>query len=66
MKYKLTYRLYNNFLNLPEEHQVVTEEPLLYINRIKSDLEMVASNLQLGSYIIEPINHLRLVKNELK
>jgi hypothetical protein len=64
MKYKLTYRLYNAFLNIPEEYEVITEEPDLYINRVKSDLEMVQSDLQLGSYVIEPINHLKLVKND--
>ena len=62
MKYKLTYRLYNAFLNLPEEYEVITEDPTLYINRVKSDLEMVQSDLELGSYVIEPINHLKLVK----
>ena len=62
-KYKLTYRLYSHdYSRMPEECEVITDEPWLYIERLKADLAMVASDLQLGSYVIEPINHLKVVK----
>jgi hypothetical protein len=64
-KYKLTYRLYSNdYSHIPEECEVVVDDPWGFIHRLEADLSMVHSDLHLGSYVIEPVNHLRLVKND--
>jgi len=63
MKYKLTYRLYStDYSRIPEECEIITEEPWLFIERLKADIAMCHSDLQLGSYVVEPINHLKVVK----
>lgn len=63
MKYKLTYKLYDHsYSKPPTEVVVVTEDPFEHIERIKSDLLMVHSDVQLGTYTVEPIKHLKVVK----
>lgn len=68
--FKLTYTLYRydyipymfDEMVLPKEITVITEEPLLYIDRIKSDLAMNNSEMVVGTYHITPISHLTRVK----
>lgn len=62
-RYKLTYRLYkHSYQDVPEEITVVTDEPWLYIERIKIDLAAVRPDMHMGTYVIEPINHLEVIK----
>ena len=62
-KYRLKYTIYDvTFRDYPKEISVITEEPSAYMERIKSDIEMNSPNLMVGSYVIEPINHLKRVK----
>lgn len=62
-KYRLTYRLYKqNYEGTPEEITVVTEEPMEYIERIRADLAMTRPDMHVGTYVIEPIKHLEVVK----
>jgi hypothetical protein len=62
-KYRLRYTIYDvTFKDYPKEISVITHEPSAYIERIKSDIQMNSPNLMVGSYVIEPINHLKLVK----
>lgn len=63
MKYKLLYRLYSKDDRiLPDEYEVITDNPWLYIDRLRADIAMCACDLELGSYVIQPINYLKLVK----
>lgn len=62
MKYKLTYRLYTYDLSVSEDHTVVTEDPFMYMERIRADLMMCRPDMQVGTYTIEKIRHLEVVK----
>lgn len=53
--YKMDYSEYN-------EQTVVTEEPMQYIERLKADLAMNQSEYHLGTYIIEALTYLKVVK----
>lgn len=62
-KYRLRYTIYDvTFRDSPKDISVLTEEPWAYIERIKSDIQMNAPNLMIGSYVVEPLNHLKRIK----
>lgn len=54
--------MYNLDYSGYDEHSVITEEPMQYIDRLKADLAMNQSDVHLGTYVIEPIKHLKVVK----
>jgi hypothetical protein len=63
-KYRVTYKIYNQqYVEDPQEISVViNENPWVYIERIKADLAMNDPYKQIGSYNIQPIIHLKVIK----
>jgi len=62
-KFRVSYTLFDRtYREQPERHSVVTGDPWGYIERIKSDLLMNAPHLIMGTYTIDPINHLKRIK----
>ena len=62
-KFRVSYTLYDRtYREQPQMHSIITEDPWNYIERIKSDLLMSAPHLIMGTYTIDPINHLKRIK----
>lgn len=62
MMYRLTYFLYGIDYAETGKESVLTETPFEYIEKVRRDLELTRPDMQIGSYVVEPINHLKVVK----
>jgi hypothetical protein len=62
-KFRVSYTLYDRtYREEPENYSVITSDPWGYIERVKADLLMAAPHLVLGTYTINPLNHLKRIK----
>ncbi len=62
MMYRLTYHLYGIDYAETGRESIVTETPFEYIEKVKQELLTNRPDMQVGSYVVEPINHLKVIK----
>lgn len=60
--YKVTYSLYGIDYAESGEKSILTDDPFGYIDRLKKNLEKTRPNIWVGSYVVEPIYHLKVIK----